>query len=402
LFEKEVLDMRLTPVDELARRITALQKLLQQKEVDGALIIDPADLFYFAGTGQRAQLYVPAEGRPLLAVKKSFIRAREESALEDIVTLANLKGLPALLQEYGYRQPAALGLELDVLPAALYLLLQRLFPDAQLVDISGLSRTVRMVKSAYELEVLRDAARLNYTMYSRAADYIKEGISEVELAGQLEMVYRQAGHQGVTRMRGFDQGTHYGHILSGASGGLPSCMESATGGRGVSVSYPQGAGFKKIARDEPIMIDYGGVIDGYMVDQTRIYCIGRLPDKLVLAHEAALRISESVKQLMVPGALCGDIYRQALQLAAASGFGEHFMGYDEPAPFIGHGIGIELNEWPVLAAGFKTPLEQGMVIALEPKFIFPEGVVGVENTCVVGEKGLETLTVFEEHIIYLK
>jgi len=394
--------MRLTPAGELARRITALQKLLQQKEVDGALIIDPADLFYFAGTGQRGQLYIPAEGRPLLAVKKSLTRAREESALEDIVLLANLKELPALLQEYGYRHPATLGLELDVLPAALYLLLQRLFPGAQLVDISGLARTVRMVKSAYELEVLRDAAQLNYIMYSRAGDYIKEGISEVELAGQLEMVYRQAGHPGVTRMRGFDQGTYYGHILSGASGGLPSCMESATGGRGVSVAFPQGAGFKKIARDEPIMIDYGGVIDGYMVDQTRIYCIGRLPDKLVRAHEASLRISEVVKQLAVPGALCGDIYRQALQLAAESGFGEHFMGYDEPAPFIGHGIGIELNEWPVLAAGFKTPLEPGMVIALEPKFIFPEGVVGIENTCVVGEKGLETLTVFEENIIYVK
>ncbi|KAF1086784.1 Xaa-Pro dipeptidase [Sporotomaculum syntrophicum] len=394
--------MRLTPAGELARRISALQKLLQQKGVDGALIMDPADLFYFAGTGQRGHLFIPAGGRPLLMVKKSFIRARDESALEDIVPLANVKYLDKMLNEYGYQNLTTLGLELDVLPAALYLLLQRLFPGAQPVDISSLIRTVRMVKSTYELEVIRDAAQLNYIMYSKAREYIKEGISELELAGQLEMVYRLAGHSGTVRMRGFDQEVYYGHILSGSSGGIPSCMESATGGMGVSVSFPQGAGFKKIARNEPVVIDYAGVIDGYMVDQTRVYCIGQLPDKLVRAHEAALRIQEAVKQLAVPGALCEDIYRQAVHLAAASGFGEHFMGYSEPVPFIGHGIGIELNEWPVLAPGFKTPLEKDMVIALEPKFIFPEGVVGVENTCVVGEKGLETLTLFDENIIYLK
>ncbi len=170
--------MRLTPAGELFRRISALQKLLQQKGVDGALIIDSADLFYFAGTGQRGNLFIPAEGRPLLMVKKSFIRARDESALEDIVPLANVKYLAKMLNEYGYgyQNLTTLGLELDVLPAALYRLLQRLFPDAQPVDISSLIRTVRMVKSAYELEVIRDAAQLNYTMYSRARDYIKEGI----------------------------------------------------------------------------------------------------------------------------------------------------------------------------------------------------------------------------------
>ncbi len=394
--------MRLTPASELARRITKLQKMLQQKGVEGALIMDPADLFYFAGTGQRGHLFIPAEGRPLLMVKKSFTRARDESALEDIIPLVNVKYLAKMLNEYGYHNLTTLGLELDVLPTALYLLLQRLFPETQPVDISGLIRTVRMVKSAYELEVLRDAAQLNYMMYSRARDYIKEGISELELAGQLEMVYRLAGHSGTVRMRGFDQEVYYGHILSGSSGGIPSCMESATGGMGVSVSFPQGAGFKKIAGNEPVVIDYAGVIDGYMVDQTRVYCIGQLPDKLVRAHETALRIQETVKHLAVPGALCGDIYRQAVNLATESGFGEHFMGYSEPVPFIGHGIGIELNEWPVLAPGFKTPLEKGMVIALEPKFFFPEGIVGIENTCVVEEKGLETLTLFDENIIYLK
>ena len=395
--------MRLTPAGELTRRITALQKLLQQKGVDGALIMDNADMFYFAGTAQRGQLFIPAEGRPLLMVKKSFTRARRESALEDIIPLANVKDLTKMLNEYGcYNNITTLGLELDVLPAALYLLFQKLFKDAQIADISGLIRSVRMVKSFYELEVLRDAAELNYTLFSRAKDYIKEGMTELELAGQLEMVYRLAGHSGTVKMRGFDQEVYYGHILSGTNAAIPSCMESPTGGPGVSISFPQGAGYKKIARNESVMIDFVGVFDGYMADQTRIFCIGQLPDKLVHAHETALLIQEAVRQMAVPGALCEDIYWHANNMAAESGYGEHFMGYSEPVHFIGHGIGIELNEWPVLAPGFKTPLEKNMVIAIEPKFIFPEGVVGIENTFVVGEKGLETLTLFDENIIYLK
>ncbi len=394
--------MRLTPADELTRRITALQRLLQQKGVDGALIMDNADMFYFAGIAQRAHLFIPAEGKPLLMVKRSFTRARGESALEDIIPLSNVKDLTKMLNEYGYSNITTLGLELDVLPAALYLFFQNLFKGAQIIDISGLIRSVRMVKSSYELEVLRDAAQLNYTLFSQAKDYIKEGITELELAGQLEMVYRLAGHSGTVKMRGFDQEVYYGHILSGTNGAIPSCMESPTGGQGVSISFPQGAGYKKIARNESVMIDFVGVIDGYLADQTRIFCIGQLPDKLVHAHETALLIQEAVKQMAVPGALCEDIYRHAIKMAAESGYGEHFMGYSEPVTFIGHGVGIELNEWPVLAPGFKTPLEKNMVIAIEPKFIFPEGVVGTENTFVVGEKGLETLTLFDEKIIYLK
>jgi len=394
--------MRLTPADELTRRITPLQKLLQQKGVDGALIMDNADLFYFSGTAQRAHLFIPAEGRPLLMVKKSFTRAQEESALEDIISLTKVKDLSKMLNEYGYNNLTTLGLELDVLPAALYLLFLKLFEGAQIVDISGLIRSVRMVKSFYELEVLRDAAQLNYTLFSRAKDYLKEGITELELAGQLEKVYRLAGHSGTVKMRGFDQEVYYGHILSGTNGAIPSCMESPTGGPGVSISFPQGAGYKKIARNEPVMIDYVGVIDGYLADQTRIFCIGQLPDKLVHAHETALLIQEAVKQMAVPGAVCEDIYWHAINMAAESGYGEHFMGYPEPVSFIGHGIGIELNEWPVLAPGFKTPLEKDMVIAIEPKFVFLEGAVGIENTFVVGEKGLETLTLFDENIIYLK
>lgn len=393
--------MRLTPADELARRVSELQKLLQKKNIDGALIMQSADLFYFAGTAQRAHLYIPAWGKPLLLVKRSFARATQESALEDIMSLDNIKELPRILNNSGFKDIKILGLELDVLPAAQYLRYQKLFAPAQIVDISGLIRAVRMVKSACELDLIRAAARLNHTLFSQVQDFLQEGITELELASQLEAVFRRAGHQGFVRMRGFNQEIFYGHIMSGTNLAIQSSIDSPTGGPGVNVSFPQGAGYKKIARDEPVLVDYVAVYDGYMADQSRIFCLGRLSNKLVQAYETAVEIQETIKKMAVPGASCEDLYQCAVDMAVASGYGEYFMGYPEPVPFIGHGVGIELNEWPVLAAGFKMPLEEGMVIALEPKFIFPEGAVGIENTFVVGKKGLETLTVFDEQIIYL-
>ena len=394
--------MKLTPIGELTKRIAALQELMQQKSIDGALIMENTDMFYFAGTTQRSHLFIPATGKPVLMVKKSFARAQQESALEEIIPLANVKDLPKTLSDYGYHNITTLGLELDVVPVTLFQLYQKLFTNLQLVDISGLIRAIRMVKSAYELELLKDAAQLNYTFFSQVKNYLKEGISELEFAGQLEAVYRLGGHEGVVRMRGFNQDVSYGHILSGSNGAIPSSMDSPTGGPGVSIAFPQGAGYKKIARNEPVMIDYVAVKDGYLADQTRIFCLGQLSVKLVQAYEITRRIHEVVQKMAVPGVKCEDVYRQAINIANESDYSGYFMGYPEPVPFLGHGVGIELNEWPVLAPGFKIPLEKGMVIAIEPKFIFPEGVVGLENTYVVGENGLETLTLFDEGIIYLQ
>jgi Xaa-Pro dipeptidase len=79
------------------------------------------------------------------------------------------------------------------------------------------------------------------------------------------------------------------------------------------------------------------------------------------------------------------------------------MGYGPRARFVGHGVGIELDEWPVIAKGIDTPLHEGMVVAIEPKFLFPDiGVVGLENTWAVRSDGLEALTTFPSEITYLK
>ncbi|OPX87501.1 MAG: Xaa-Pro dipeptidase [Pelotomaculum sp. PtaB.Bin104] len=392
--------MRYTPKTELDQRVAKLQVLLEKQGIDGVIIVQNADLFYFSGTIQQSHLFVPAEGSPVLLVKKSYARAREESALENIVYLDSLKDIFAALQSYGYSGFKTLGFELDVLPANLYLRYQKLFKPANIVDASPLIRTVRMVKSAYELEIFKDIAKMHTELFSFISDILRAGMSELKLNAMVDAYSREKGHPGYMRVRGFNQDLVNTHIVSGQNT-EPSYFWGAVGGKGVGPAFAQGASDKLIGRSEPIFVDAGFALDGYMLDQTRIYCVGKLPDHLVQAYEVACDILGHMKNLAKPGVPCGKLHDLALEIAGASPFSKYFTGYPTPLAFVGHGIGIELDELPVIGHGFETPLEEGMVFALEPKFTFPDGAVGVENTYLVTKDGLETLTVFDEGILYV-
>jgi Xaa-Pro aminopeptidase len=162
---------------------------------------------------------------------------------------------------------------------------------------------------------------------------------------------------------------------------------------------PQGCGLKAIARNEPVQIDYVAVVDGYMADQARTFYLGEPPDKFRRVHEVALSIQNALVKQGTPGTRAGDLYETAILMAKEAGVSEGFLGWPQPVPFVGHGVGLELDEYPVI--GRKSPfvLQTGMVVALEPKFIFPgEGLAGIENTFVVTKEGLEKLTLFDDSI----
>jgi Xaa-Pro dipeptidase len=390
-----------TPKAELESRIRKLQAHLAANDLDGALILQNADLFYFSGTIQQSHLYIPIEGHPLLMTRKSLARARQESALDKVVPLPSPRQLPALWQEHGYASPRRLGMELDVLPTSLFFAYQDILGDAEIADISHQIRLVRSVKSPYEVDILRRAARLADVVTRSMTDFLREGISEVELAGQLEAVARRLGHQGIVRMRLWNNELFYGHLMAGANAAVPSYLSSPTGGTALSPAIGQGSSLRPIQRHEPVLMDYVFALDGYVVDQTRVFAIGGLPDELVAGHKAMLKVQEALRVAARPSATGGELYDLAVGLATELGYGEHFMGHgDERIRFVGHGVGLELDEYPFLARGQDMPLEKGMVIALEPKLIYPDlGVVGIENTHLVTNDGLETLTISEEDIV---
>ena len=392
--------MRYTPKSELASRTAKLQEKMRRQGVDGAVLVQNADLFYFAGNIQQSHLFIPAEGQPVLMVKRSLDRAREESALDNVVPLESLKDFKGTLESFGYNKFDTLGFELDVLPANLYLNYQKLVAPAQVVDVSPLIREVRMIKSDYEVAILREAAVLQNTLFDEIKRNLREGISEVELSGKVAAFSRKHGHPGLLRTRGFNQDLYYLHVLSG-NNVKPSYFAGSVGGFGLSPAFSHGASLKQVGKNEPVLADLSFVLDGYLLDQTRIFAIGKVADHLAGAHAVAIDILREIEKVAAPGVPCGEIYRMAVEIAKDRGLGKHFLGYPENMVFVGHGLGIELDELPVLGRGVKTPIEKGMILAIEPKFVFPDGAVGVENDYLVTDNGLENLTVYQEDIIYV-
>ena len=393
----------ITPAVELEDRINKLQQALAERNIDAALIIQKTDLFYFGSTSQQGWLYIPRSGKPLLLVFKNYDRAKTESPLLQVHSLASPKKIPEILAEYGYAKPSVIGMELDVLPVNLYFQYQRIFRQTEIIDISFQIRLIRAVKSEYERILIARAAALSDKLAAKVVELLGVGRTEVRVAGELEGYARSLGHQGIIRMRLWGSELFYGHLLSGASAAVPSYLASPTGGEGVSPFVAQGAGFNEIQRDEPILLDYVFALNGYLSDHARIFCIGKLPDELLRAHEAMLEIQELIKTRARPGVSGGALYDLMVEQARKKGWEENFMGVgDRKVRFTGHGVGLELDEFPFIAKDQELLLEKGMIIALEPKVIIPgTGVVGIENTHIVTAEGLEALTKSPDAITFL-
>ncbi len=387
--------MRITPATELESRTRKLQALMQKEGLDAVLMLQSADLFYFTGSIQQGVLYVPSSGEPLYLVRKDQGRARMECGLKQVLPFKSPKDIPGILSDHGLPQPKRAGMELDVLPVALFQRFQKVLEGCAVGDASHLIRTVRSVKSKYEIEIMKDAALQVDKVYKRAREVIREGMTDLELAAELEFTARKEGHQGISRMRGFNSELFYGHVFSGADSAAPAFLDAPLGGVGVNPSIGQGASYKRIKKNQPIVVDFVGAFDGYLVDQTRTLCIGGLPDPLRKAYDDMVKIEQKLKEIARPGVVWGEIYETCYALAVEMGYKDHFMGSaGAQVSFIGHGIGVEVDEYPFIARGFKDQvLEEYMTFAFEPKAVYPGlGAVGIENTFWVAADGLKHLT----------
>lgn len=393
--------MHTVPRQEIYQRIGNFQTQLASCQLEGAFILQNADLFYFSGTIQSAVLFVPAHGQPLLMVQKNLKRARLESWLDNIIPAENKNTIPHILNDFGFRRLAHAGLEMDVLPTNLYLWFQQALPRCGWKDISSLIRRLRMVKSDYEIEQIKKSAAVLHTGLMEMKKIIREGLTELEIDGHLAMIARREGHMGMLRMRGWNQEMTYAHVLAGCSGAAVSLLNSPHGGTGNTPAMAQGAGFRKIRRNEPIGIDYGVAINGYVGDQFRTYVVGTLSDRLKRAYACSQEILSILVDIARPGIPCAELYDAATQKAKQEGLSDFFMGHGEgQVKFIGHGIGLEIDEYPIISPRFEGQLENGMVLALEPKFVFPQtGVVGLEDDYVMTAEGLKRLTLTDQSLI---
>ncbi|ABB32908.1 creatinase [Geobacter metallireducens RCH3] len=397
--------MRLTPRDELEYRIKKLQAYMAEAGLDAVIVVQNADLFYFTGTIQNGALYVPVAGDPIYMVRKEVSRARMESGLKEIVPFASMREIPEILTKYGYATPIRIGMEFDVVPVNFFARYRAVFPAGDFVDASTLIRRVRMIKSKYEIHLLQDAANQVDKVYRRAREVVREGMTDLELAAELEFAARKEAHQGYVRMRGFNAELFFAQVFSGTDTAVPAYMDTPLGGLGLNPSFGQGAGLKRIERGEPIIVDFAGCVDGYLVDQTRVIALGALSDRMKKAYDDMLRVQERMTEVAVPGTPWSHVYDVCVALAAELGYADNFMGAKGArVSFIGHGIGIEVDEYPFIAKGFTDMvLEPGMVFAFEPKVIFPgEGAIGIENTFYISHyEGLKQLTFSDQELLIL-
>lgn len=396
--------MRITPATELHSRTARLQTLMQEEGIDAIAIAQNADLFYFTGTIQQGILYLPAAGDPLYFVRKDLGRARMESGLKEIVPFKSPKDLPGLLRDYNLPLPQRLGMELDAISADLFQRISNVFPQAVTSSASDLIRRVRAIKSPYEIAIIKDCALQIDRVYQRAKEVIKVGMTELELAAELEYCARREGHPGVIRMRSYNGELFYGQITSGTDSAVPAYCDTPLGGMGLTPAVGQGASYRRIRANEPVIVDFCGAFDGYLADQTRVFSIGALPEKLHRAYDDMIRIENRLKEIARPGVSWGAIYDNCFQYAGELGYKDHFMGNPgAQVSFIGHGLGIEIDEYPFIARGFHDRvLEVGMVFAFEPKAVFAGlGAVGIENTFRVAEDGIKHITYSSEELVIL-
>ena len=391
----------MTPRDEIDRRLAALRSALAADGLDAALIVQHTDLAYFSGTNQQAHLVVPAQGEPVLLVRRVLERARSESPLERIEPLRSLGALPAALAAAGLGGGARIGLELDVLPARLYLGYARRLPEHELADCSPAVHRVRARKSGWELGCMRAACEQVRRGAEAVPGLLRTGAIESQVQLEVERVLRQAGHQGQLRFRGFNQEMHYGQVLAGPSGAVPGYSDSPLCGPGPNPVLGKGPNGHVLAQGDPVIADLVGGHDGWLSDQTRTFAVGAIDADLREAHDCAVSILRAVEAECRPGTPASSLYDLAEGIAAQAGLEEHFMGAGpQRVRFLGHGVGMEIDELPVLAPGFDEPLEEGNVIAVEPKFVFPgRGAVGIENMYAVTADGFETMTTAPEELI---
>lgn len=382
---------------ELKKRRDQIRLLMAQQNIDAALIACNVNLLYTAGRIISGYLYLP-----LNAPARIFVKRPNNFTGEHIHSIRKPEQITDILKEEGIPLPQTLMLEGDELPYTDYTRLSAIFPEAKIVNGTPIIRKARSIKTELEIELFRRSGVVHTAAYEQIPGIYREGMTDLEFSIEIERLMRQAGALGTFRIFGQSMEIFMGSLLAGENGAAPSPYEFALGGEGLDPSLPVSVNGTLIKEGQSVMVDYGGNFYGYISDMSRVFSVGKLPDAAYAAHDTCLEIQEKVVSMARPGAICEELYDAAIAIVTRNGFADYFMGVGQKARFIGHGIGLEINEFPVLAPRNKQELEQGMVFALEPKIVLPGiGPVGIENSWVVTGDGVEKLTLCEEKIIDL-
>ena len=388
--EKQIV---LWPHDEFELRLSKIRSEMEATSTEALLLTDNANIYYLTGRVFAGYAYIPLKGMPIFVVKRPV-----ELEGDGIVYIRKPEEITASI---GMSAPSNIALELDVLPYSMASRLIPVFPGAEIRNASPLMRTVRAVKTPLAMDMLRQSGAKHTRVYRRIPGLFQEGMSDYDLQVSIEHLSRLQGCLGQFRISGDTMELYMGNVLAGRNADAPSPYDFAMGGAGMDPSLPVGANGTLITPGTTVMVDINGNYNGYMTDMTRVFALGDLEPLAERAHQCSIDIHHALCDMMHPGTPAKALWEKAEQIVTEADLKPYYMGHRQHAGFIGHGVGIEINELPVIAPRSRDIIQEGNVIALEPKFVIPHvGAVGIENTYIVHSDHVECITLAPEEIIY--
>lgn len=391
--------MNKTPLYELHNRMKRFRNRMEtfDSEWECTVIFSKINMFYFTGTMQDGMLIIPRFSEAVLWVRRSYERAVDESLFSQIKFMESYRDAAAGSFTLNTKVvssetlPKTVYLETEIVPIAMLQRFKKYFPFEDVKSVDAQISAIRAIKSSYELDIIKQSGQVHRRILeTRVPDLLVEGMSEAELAGQLFSVMIEEGHHGVARFGMFDTEIGLGYICFGKSSIYPAYFNGPGGNYGMSPGVPiLGSRECRLKKGDLVFIDIGCGVDGYHTDKTMTYMFGeQLPDKVIAEHLKCVDIQNDVASMLKPGVIPAQIYSKIMN-GLSSEFKKNFMGFGtRSVKFLGHGIGLLIDEMPVIAEGFNEPLEEGMVFAIEPKKgIADIGMVGTENTFIVTSEG---------------
>lgn len=393
-----------TPTSELTQRIKRFSHLMNNQCPNWqiAVVFSKINLLYFTGSMPEGMLIIERDKSSVLWARRSYERTLDESDFEDI---RYMKSYRDAAQHYSNIK-GTIYLETEFVPLAMYQRFQKHFPFEQYKSLDFQIAQTRAVKSNWELAFMKQAGEIHRrVLEEKVPAMLRQNMSEADLAAELYEVMVKEGHQGIARFAMHDTEIVVAQLGFGENSLYPTNFDGPGGQLGLNAALPGlGSRNRKLKKGDLVFIDMGVGVNGYHSDKTMTYMYGqKLPDKVLDTHRQCVDIQNRVAKMLKPGVIAEDIYEEVMGELSAD-FMQNFMGYgNRQAKFLGHGIGLTVDEFPVIAKGFKVPLESNMVFAVEPKKgIEGIGMVGIENTFVVTPRGGQCITGNNEGLIFVE
>ncbi len=382
------------PESEINSRISRLKVKIKEASLNGAFVFEYVEMLYYTGTLQNGMLFVPAEGDPILFVRRSYDRAVIESPVKEISAYTSFKEINEMLSKKGL-SIGKMGIDENSTTLSLFKMLKKYFMHTEFTDIGLMLRKIRSVKSKYEIKKIKKAGDVGRKISDLIPSLLVPGITEWELALRLFQETTAIANTCIARLM-FNSGEFFlGNVCFGDNSLYPGAFDGPGGIVGKSPVCPYGGSDRSLKKGDLVFIDIGYPFEEYYSDKTRIFSLG-IPDPVVVeAHAMCLNVQALIEKRLKPGAIPSDIYDEVYNTIIGPGnFDDNFMGFkSNKVKFLGHGIGMVVNEYPVIAKKFNDPLEENMVLAIEPKKgIEGIGMVGIENTFQVTAHGGHSLT----------